>query len=217
MEEDFCQTSVNASVEINPDSYAAANRIPGGCNLGHNPVDCRGRFNPFERVIHAVHLDRCVPLFHPSFGGHGDICWSFAVDPGVHPHFVTYRPAEELVNRDAQCLALDVPEGLLDSRYRGHFDGPAAVKATSVEDLEEVFDVTGIVSDDKVAHFLDTRGDGCGFAFDDGFAPTRVAAFGGDFAEEPAGGYLEELNSFDFHMSAFDGDALSEHPLSLQW
>jgi hypothetical protein len=28
---------------------------------------------------------------------------------------------------------------------------------------------------------------------------------------------LEELNSFDFHMSAFDGDALSEHPLSLHW
>ena len=152
---------------------------------------------------------------HPGFGGYGDICGSFAVNPGIHPHFVAYRPAEELVDWDAQCLAFNVPEGLLDSRYRGHFDGPAAVKATSVEDLEEVFDITGIVSDDEVAHFFDARGDGCGFAFDDGFAPTRVAAFGGDFAEEPARCYLEELNSFDFHVFAFDGCEWSEHPLSL--
>ena len=81
--------------------------------------------------------------------------------------------------------------------------------------MEEVFDVTGIVSDYEVAHFLDARGDGCGFAFDDGFTPAGVATFRSDFAEEPAGGYLEELNSFDFHVFAFDGCEWSEHPLSL--
>jgi hypothetical protein len=70
--------------------------------------------------------------------------------------------------------------------------------------LEEVFDVSCIVSDDKIAHFLDARGDGSGFPFDDGFTPAGIATFCGDFAEEPARCYLEELNSFDFHIFAFD-------------
>src|SRR5262249_35059344 len=67
------------------------------------------------------------------------------------------RPAQQLVDRDAQLLALDVPERLLDPRDRRIQDDSAAPEPVPMEPLPVVLDRARVLADQVPRELVDGR------------------------------------------------------------
>ena len=108
--------------------------------------------------------------------------------------------AQELVDGQAEDLAADVPEGLVDAGDGGAHDGAGAIEAVDVHGLPVVLDLHGVAADQEVAEIVDAGDGGAGFAFQRGFAPANDAGVGFELDEDVgAVGFGRERDSEDFH------------------
>jgi hypothetical protein len=57
-------------------------------------------------------------------------------------------------------FALQIPQGLVETRQRGQQNGAAAIEAAAIGDLPDVLDAAGVVADEAVAQRLERAGDG---------------------------------------------------------
>ena len=81
-----------------------------------------------------------------------------AVD--VDADLLPVRSAEEPVNRHAEALTEDVPEGEFDSGHRGAFDDAAAPELLPGHHLREIFDPGRILADQQLFEVAEQTDDG---------------------------------------------------------
>ena len=74
---------------------------------------------------------------------------------GVNPDPVPRRPAEQFIDRHAQRLPLDVPQGLIDAGQGAGQDGTAAVEGVSIDRLPVMDDLPGVLADQVGRDLLD--------------------------------------------------------------
>ncbi len=78
----------------------------------------------------------------------------------VTDHLVARQPAQQLVDRHTQRLALDVPERNIDRRHRRGQDTLGGEEAAPEELLPDVFDAKGVLADQERLEMLDRTDDG---------------------------------------------------------
>src|SRR5258708_37499003 len=74
-----------------------------------------------------------------------------SANPRIGMDARAHGTAKKQQEGDIQRLALDVPQGLVETAQRRHQDWPAAIKAAAKSDLPDVFDARGVVSDETIA------------------------------------------------------------------
>ena len=134
----------------------------------------------------AVHLEGVDAGFAQLADGGDDITRTVAADPAVHLHLVAHPPAQQVVDRHAEGLALDVPQGLVDAGDGAHQDRAAAIKAAAVHGLPQVVDAARVLADQEWRHLVDGRFDRARAPFDHRFAPADDAFVGLDLEQHPA-------------------------------
>ncbi len=137
-------------------------RIGGLLDLAWRGHDAQPR-----RVQHA-RLEGGEAFLLPLFNG-----VRAAAHVGIDPHAVARRAAEQLVDRHAQRLALDVPQGLLDAAQGAGEDRSAAIKGMAIDGLPMVHHLPRILADQVGGDLL--HGDGARLcpSFEDRLAPDR--------------------------------------------
>lgn len=118
----------------------------------------------------------------------------------IHQHAVPGTAAEELVDREAGRLALDVPQRRVDRGDRRHGDGPAPPVGALVEVLPHVLDAGGVPADQQGGHVVaQIARDGQLTAVEGGVAESRHPVRGGhaERDEGTAGRGDEDLDTFD--------------------
>src|SRR6218665_826333 len=119
--------------------------------------------------------------------------------PAVGGPPVAPQAAEQLVYRDAERLALDVPQGLIDAGDGAHEDRSATVKARTVHHLPEVIDACRVLPDQVRLQFMHCRLNGARMAFDHRFAPADEALVRLDAQEHPTRRHPVGRQLRDFH------------------
>ena len=76
---------------------------------------------------------------------------------GIDAHAVARRAAEQLVNRHAQRLALDVPERLVDAAERAGENRAAAIERMPIDGLPVMRYRPRVLADEVRLDFLDRR------------------------------------------------------------
>ena len=144
------------------------------------------RGHPFERprIGNEDHFERGVPLLAHCVCPFNDPaafeafinCFSFSsTQMGIHAHFVSDHPSEELIDRNTQRFGSDVATRLLDARDCRHPDGTDTEVGVTVKDLPKEVDAGWIAAKDHGLEILDAPGHGTGFPFHGGLAPTMQA------------------------------------------
>src|SRR5665647_2812633 len=85
----------------------------------------------------------------------GNPAWIIAADPSVHPDPVSDRTSEQLMDRDAQRLALDVPQRLVYAGHGAAQDRTAAVETALGEHLPVILNARGIAADEVLRELVD--------------------------------------------------------------
>ena len=98
-----------------------------------------------------------------------------AANPAVDLDLVANLAAQQLMNGNAQRLALDVPHGLLQTGDRARQDGAAAIEAAAVEHLEGVLDLRGVLADELLGQLAHARLNGLRLALDNRLTPAGQA------------------------------------------
>ena len=93
------------------------------------------------------------------------------------------RAAQQLVDRHSERLAANIPQRLIDARYRGSHHRTGAIEGVNVHRLPDVLDLHRIRADQKVAEIVDAGHDGAGFAFERALAPADQALVGFELDE----------------------------------
>ena len=94
------------------------------------------------------------------------------------------RSAQELVYRDAERFAADIPKRLVDGRHRRAHYRSRAVEAVDVHGLPDVLDLHRVGADHELLEVLDA-GHGCaGLAFEGALAPSDDPLVGLELAED---------------------------------
>jgi hypothetical protein len=114
---------------------------------------------------------------------------------------VAHGSAQQLVDRHAVKLALDVPERLFDTAEGTGQNRSAAIKRAAVEDLPVAVDLERVLADQVFFHLVHGCGDRPGTALDDRFAVADQAFVGMNFQKQPTrldkGGFqLGDLHVF---------------------
>ena len=104
----------------------------------------------------------------------------------IDPNAVARGSAQQFVNGDAERLALDIPERLVDPAESAGEDRAAAIESMPVNGLPVFGDRARIFADQVRLDFLDGFGARQRAAFGDGFAQADDAGVGVDLQEEPA-------------------------------
>src|SRR5438445_9018835 len=78
-----------------------------------------------------------------------------AAGVGVNADTLPGRATQEFVDRDAQRLAFDVPQGLIDAAERACQDRPASVKRMTVDCLPVVYHLPWVLADQVRLDLLD--------------------------------------------------------------
>jgi hypothetical protein len=149
---------------------------------------------------------------HRLFRGTRGVGRTVAADPRIHANLVAHLTAQQIADRHAKGLALDVPQRLIDAGQRTHVDRAATVEAAAVEHGPDVFDVAWVFADQVVGQFLDGGRHGVGAAFDHRLAPTGHALVGFDLEEAPARRNDEGGEFGDFHLLVSLVDAAHAAP-----
>ena len=123
----------------------------------------------------------------------------------VADHLVADQPAEELVGRDAELLAADVPERDVHGRHRRADDAVGREEAAPEHQLPEVLDAAGVLADDLLADVIERAEDRLGPTVDAALADARDAGVRIDDAEEEVAVVdldRERLDAGDLHENA---------------
>jgi hypothetical protein len=94
------------------------------------------------------------------------------------------RPAQQLICRDAERLAADIPERLVDGGDCRAHHRSRPVEAVDVHRLPDVLDLHGIGPDDELLEVLDARHSRAGFTFEGALTPADNALVGFELAED---------------------------------
>jgi hypothetical protein len=124
-----------------------------------------------------------------------------AVRP-VEPHAVAQRSAEELVDRHAERLGLDVPQGQLDAGHGLVRDAAAVLPDAAQHVPVEPLDGARILTDQEIRQVLDAARDAVRAPVVAALAPAHQAAVGLDAHERPrppARVAMERFDSRDLH------------------
>ena len=117
----------------------------------------------------------------------------------VHADAVAGGAAEEFVDRNAQGLAGQVPQGLLDAAQGAGEDRAAAVEGVPVHGLPVMHDPGRVLADQVGFELGDGLGAGQGAALGDGLAQPDQAFIGVDLEEQPARLDEEGFHPGDLH------------------
>ncbi len=96
------------------------------------------------------------------------------------------RPAKQLVDRNAEGFAFDVPQRLIDAAEGTGQNRPAAIERVFVNRLPVMHHAARIFADEIRLDFLDSLRTGQRAAFGDGLAQSDNARIGVDLEEQPA-------------------------------
>src|SRR5690606_19881118 len=154
-------------------------------DLGHRRVD-RARAVDQPELLGAVELEGVEALRAMRLHLRDDVGRAVAADPAVGLHPLAHQAAEQLVDRHAQGLALDVPQRLVDAGDRAHQDRAAAVEAAAVQHLPQVVDARRIAADEIFAELAHRGLARTRAAPDPRLAPAADAPAGADAPEQPA-------------------------------
>ena len=117
--------------------------IHAGAALGLAETDVAGDHEAGGVKAHLLDLE--APIGH---GLGGELKTGL-----VGAHLVAALAAQQLINRHAQGLALDIPEGDVDGGQSAHEDGAAKVHA-AVEIIPVVLNAEGILADEIALHLF---------------------------------------------------------------
>jgi hypothetical protein len=120
-----------------------------------------------------------------------------AADPRIGADVVAHRPAEEVVDRHAGALTLDIPQRLLDAGCGRGEDWSMPEERAAAQALGDILDTRRINTCDIGGHFPDGRNDRAGTLRDDRFAPSHETVFGRHPNEDPAGRHAESVDGGD--------------------
>src|SRR5699024_2210207 len=110
-----------------------------------------------------------------------------------------HRATEQLVHRRIERLALQVPQGVVDTGDGGAEHRPAAVEAGAGHLLPEVLDPGRVLPEQQVGIAVDHALHGLGVALQACLAPADGAVDGLDPDKQPARDDLEGLDTVDDH------------------
>ena len=131
-----------------------------------------------------------------------------ARDVGVHHDPVPALSPDQVVDRRAQDLSLDVPEGGIDGRNGGHVHSAAFPVGAFVEIMPDVFDVRRVPADQRRQEvILKTTRHGFFTAVQGGVAQAVHSPVGHDFQgdEIPARAGDDDFGVGDFHARSLPG------------
>ncbi|MNV12343.1 hypothetical protein D3C71_1029410 [compost metagenome] len=190
---------VHPAMEVHADADIRADRVTHGGDVGQGQVDF---FEGVEelQLFGAVHFHCGETTADRFFRCPRGVCRTVATDPRIHADLVPHLTTQQIADRNAQRLALDVPQRLVDTGQGAHVDRAATVEAAAIEHGPDVFDVARVFADQVVGQFLNGSGDSVGAAFDHGLAPTGHALVGFDLEEAPARRNDEGGQLGDFHL-----------------
>src|SRR5205085_1578869 len=120
-------------------------------------------------------------------------------DPGIGPHPVAHPSAHQLPSGEAEGLALQIPQSLVEPRQSRHVHRPAAIEAAAIGDMPEVLDREGVAAAEAVLQRLHRAVHGLGPAFEARLAPADRALVRFHPDEQPAGRHVESLDPRDLH------------------
>ena len=78
----------------------------------------------------------------------------------IDPNAIAHRAAEELPHRHAERLALDVPQGVFDTRNRAQYRRPRRKARAVVHQCPEMLDPQGVLAGDPRRKVVDRRDGG---------------------------------------------------------
>src|SRR5665647_1181604 len=107
--------------------------------------------------------------------------------------------AEQFVHRDAQGLALDVPQCLVDTGHGTAKNRTTAVEAAFRQDLPVVFDARGVATDEVLGELCNDRAYGIRVPLKARLAPADNTGVGLDPYEQPPRGHQERLDPANSH------------------
>src|SRR5271155_3618166 len=96
----------------------------------------------------AVNLNRREATTGDFPGGGNGLARAITADPGIDPDAVPHLPAEQLMDRLVECLALDVPECLVDACDSAHVHGAAAIEPSTIHDRPMILDEERVLSEE---------------------------------------------------------------------
>ena len=129
--------------------------------------------------LERAELERAPSCLDQANARLGDLLRRLAARAvGVEPHPVAHPAAEQLVDRDAERLAEDVPQRLLDAGDGAADDDPAAPERVAVDGLPVVLDPRRILPDQVLRDVVDGADDRLGLALQAGLADAGDAGVG---------------------------------------
>src|SRR5690606_7125797 len=99
---------------------------------------------------------------------------------------LTDTTTKQFTHRNAKCLALDVPQRLIDAGERAHVDRSAAVETAAVEHGPVILDVARVFADQVIGQLFDRGSNRMRTPFDHRLAPASDAFIGFNLEEQPA-------------------------------
>ena len=160
--ESDCLRQGHAAVDFQNEIKIRADRFTADTHLFHFPLDPAGEELALavRRACGAVAEDLCCGKAHLLqlliLSRQLVLVLGDVHHRGVDPHLVTGLAAQQLVDGDAQSLALDVPQRNVDGRDRAHNDRTTEIDRTQ-EVLVEVLDAEGVFPDQVVREFFNGR------------------------------------------------------------
>ena len=129
----------------------------------------------------SAHFDRPQPVSLAAQGTSRNLFGTVAVDASVDLHAIPHFPAQQLVNRRAVVLALDIPQRLIDAGNRAHHHRAPAIESAAKQRLPNIFDLKRISPKQIIGHIFDSAAYRAGLPFNDRLAPAKVTFICRDF------------------------------------
>ena len=180
-----CQPPVGIDHDVHPFADGVAD--------GTDALDLEGnrrRQRHYPVLVDPVrgHFQSVEPGFDHLPGVPGDPGGGVAGNVGVKANAVAAGAAEELIDRHAERLALDVPEGDLDGANGAGQHRAAPPARAAIHRLPQAFDAGGVLADQVARQRLDGAGDGRLLAGHMALTESGDPGVSVDFDEHPVAG-----------------------------
>src|SRR5689334_14696028 len=181
---------MNTPMKVNTDIHS---EVADTLHPPYNGLQLLGAVEPPERCS-AIHLYGPKSLRKPPPCRLNHFAGRVASNPGIHGNAVTHPPTEQLPHGHTHCLALEIPQGLIQSGQGRHQHRSAAIETETVSDLPHLFDPSGIRTDEALPERGKRDFDRLGMHFQTALTPTNRTIVRLDTNEQPARRYAESLN-----------------------
>ena len=197
LDQEHGRRRLNGAVEVQADVDAVSILLAQRPEVLHHGIHESLAFDVLgRRASHGVWTDL-----------HG-IDAGLLADLPIDSDAVAGGSSQQLVDRDAVDLSLDVPERLIDPTQDRRLDGAPAVEGAAMDGLPVVHDPAGILAHQIVTDLQSPGGAGLRVVLEH-LAPTHDTGVGGDLDEDPGVGQHEglDLGHFDLVVGTDGGRA----------